>query len=110
MHVSTFRKGDGFVWDEAFNLYNADCDFWMWLRMQGLTCAIGHSSRVDHVCGQIVNHIQECSSGPVDLGGASEFYEKWKVILDIDKNKAEADEIRDGLNTKLRNDKAGKCL
>jgi hypothetical protein len=110
MHVSTFRKVDGFVWDESFNLYNADCDFWMWLRVQGLTCAVGHSSRVDHVCGQIVSHIQETSSGHVDLGGAEEFYAKWKVLLDIDKCKAEADELRNSLNTKKRNLRAAKCL
>jgi GT2 family glycosyltransferase len=76
MQTSLFRKPEVFEWDERFALYEADCDYWMWMKDNGYTAAIAYNSRVDHNSGQIVTNIG-AQKYPVELGGRDAFVAKW---------------------------------
>lgn len=82
MHVSVFREADEFMWDERFNLYEADCDVWMWLRLHGHTSGIAYSSRVDHVAGSLVSTLPRPKASS-DYEGKSELFDKWKHVMHV---------------------------
>lgn len=80
MHVSLFRTEHLYKWDEQFTLYEADCDYWMWLRAQGLQAGISYLSRVDHATSGIVRGIGSRKT-EVDLNGKEAFNQKWAPLI-----------------------------
>lgn len=80
MHTSLFRTDNLYKWDEQFTLYEADCDYWMWMKAQGLQAGISYLSRVDHATGGIVSGIGKRRL-TVDLNGKEAFNKKWSPFI-----------------------------
>jgi len=78
--IGLFRRNGPYKLEERLAYWEADCNYWLWLKKNNLYAGVAYNSRVDNLCAGIRDNADPRSLDGYDFAQASQtFKEIWNL-------------------------------